>query len=316
MASNYHFAILCFFTLFFKSLTATSNSSFSFNNFGQISTFDSVLALYGDAQVAPDSLSLQLTASLNSSVGRVIYENPIKFYEGNPKKLVSFSTYFSFSINSGSGLAFVVFSDGVLNGGKFNKFLSVEFDALMDDIVSLKVTNMSDVNLGLDSGSRLQVWIDYESNSRRLEVRLSKFGENRPVNPVRFEHIDLPKIYPGNEGFVVGLSSYNRNSSQVCNVYSWGFKTRRAPDWMHSEPLDPLSLKENGNEVKGHKKSDCVMRILSALILGIGLGALGTFVGMFVWTIFGKRQPISPEDYAVKPVLVVVHDKASSNEKQ
>ncbi|KAJ0566735.1 putative non-specific serine/threonine protein kinase [Helianthus annuus] len=316
MASNYHFTILYFFTLFFKSLAATSNSSFSFNNFGQISTFDSVLALYGDAQVAPDSLSLQLTASLNSSVGRVIYKNPIKFYEGKPEKLVSFATYFSFSINSGSGLAFVVFSDGVLNGGKFNKFLSVEFDALMDDIVSLKVTNMSDVNLGLDSGSRLQVWIDYESNSRRLEVRLSKFGENRPVNPVRFEHIDLPKIYPGNEGFVVGLSSYNRNSSQVCNVYSWSFKTRRAPDWMHSEPLDPLSLKENGNEVKGHKKSDCVMRILSALILGIGLGALGTFVGMFVWTIFGKRQPISPEDYAVKPVVVVVHDKASSNEKQ
>ncbi|KAJ0780183.1 putative non-specific serine/threonine protein kinase [Helianthus annuus] len=316
MASNYHFTILYFFTLFFKSLAATSNSSFSFNNFGQISTFDSVLALYGDAQVAPDSLSLQLTASLNSSVGRVIYKNPIKFYEGKPEKLVSFATYFSFSINSGSGLAFVVLSDGVLNGGKFNKFLSVEFDALMDNIVSLKVTNMSDVNLGLDSGSRLQVWIDYESNSRRLEVRLSKLGENRPVNPVRFEHIDLPKIYPGNEGFVVGLSSYNRNSSQVCNVYSWSFKTRRAPDWMHSEPLDPLSLKEKGNEVKGHKKSDCVMRILSALILGIGLGALGTFVGMFVWTIFGKRQPISPEDYAVKPVVVVVHDKASSNEKQ
>ncbi|KAJ0737820.1 putative non-specific serine/threonine protein kinase [Helianthus annuus] len=316
MASNYHFTILYFFTLFFKSLTATSNSSFSFNNFAQISTFDSVLALYGDAKAAPDILSLQLTASLNSSVGRVIYKNPIKFYEGKPEKLVSFATYFSFSINSGSGLAFVVFSDGVLNGGKFNKFLSVEFDALMDNIVSLKVTNMSDVNLGLDSGSRLQVWIDYESNSRRLEVRLSKLEENRPVNPVRFEHIDLPKIYPGNEGFVVGLSSYNRNSSQVCNVYSWSFKTRRAPDWMHSEPLDPLSLKEKGNEVKGHKKSDCVMRILSALILGIGLGALGTFVGMFVWTIFGKRQPISPEDYAVKPVVVVVHDKASSNEKQ
>ncbi|KAJ0813904.1 putative concanavalin A-like lectin/glucanase domain superfamily [Helianthus annuus] len=278
MASNYHFTILYFFTLFFKSLTATSNSSFSFNNLGQISTFDSVLALYGDAKAAPDSLSLQLTASLNSSVGRVIYKNPIKFYEGNLR----------------NWCLLPLISHGVLNGGKFNKFLGVEFDALMDDIVTLKVTNMSDVNLGLDSGSR----------------------GKRPVNPVRFEHIDLPKIYPGNEGFVVGLSSYNRNSSQVCNVYSWSFKTRRAPDWMHSEPLDPLSLKEKGNEVKGHKKSDCVMRILSALILGIGLGALGTFVGMFVWTIFGKRQPISPEDYAVKPVVVVVHDKASSNEKQ
>ncbi|KAK1420713.1 hypothetical protein QVD17_22534 [Tagetes erecta] len=328
-----HSLLLCFFTLFFKSLIAHSNSSFSFKNFGQDSRFDSVLALYGDAKAVNNGSSLQ------SGVGRVIYKKPIKFYGGNPKKLVSFSTYFSFSISSddgngpnGDGLAFVAVENGypvdsfdgngsfgLSIGGKF-KFLSVEFDTLKDDkyndmngnhvgidlssFVSLKAVNLSSVKLGLNSGNRLQAWIDYESNSKRLEVRLSKFGEKRPVDPLLFQQIDLPKIWPENDGFLVGLSSGNGNSSQLCNVYSWSFKTRQSPDWMHSEPLDPISFKKGEEKViKIHKRDDCVMKILSALILGIGLGALGSFVGMFLWTIFAKRRPISPEEYAVKPVV-------------
>ncbi|KAD3068347.1 hypothetical protein R6Q59_017736 [Mikania micrantha] len=339
MASNptsIYFIILCIFTLFFKPLIAESNSSFSFQNFNKSSSFESVLALYGDAKVEHDGSSIQLTGPLESSAGRVIFKNPIKFYGGIPKKLVSFSTYFSFSISSGSrngdGLAFVVFSDGYpvdlfddngsygLSNGDDFKFLSVEFDTLMDDkygdmngnhvgidlsnFVSLKATNLSLANLGLDSGNRLQVWIDYESSSRRLEVRMSKFGSNRPVDPLLLQQIDLPKIWPDNEGFFVGLSSFNRNSSQLCNVYSWSFKTRQSPDWMHSEPLDPIVIKEGKeNEIKIHKKNDCVMRVLSALIVGIGLGALGSFAGMFVWTLFAKRRPVSPEEYAMKPVV-------------
>ncbi|XP_076920605.1 putative L-type lectin-domain containing receptor kinase S.7 [Bidens hawaiensis] len=313
--SNYFLILLFFFTIHFITLTAASNSSFYFKNFTHSPSLDSVLTLSGDATVSTGGSSLQLTAPLPSSSGRVIYNNAVKFYSGNPRKLVSFSTYFSFSISSdsGNGLAFIVFSDDKL------KFVSVEFDTSVDNN-----NNGNDVNgnhigidllkLGLNNGTRLQVWIDYESMSRRLEVRLSKFGENRPLDPILFQHVDLPKIWPQKEGFFVGLSSVNRNSSQVCNVYSWSFKTRRTPDWMHSEPLDPSLLKQEGDKVKVDGKSDCVMRILSALILGIGLGALGSFVGMFLWTILSKRQPVLPEEYAMKPV--VVHDKGLPNEKQ
>lgn len=116
---------------------------------------------------------------------------------------------------SGEGLAFVVLGDGydvdrfdvngsfgVASGDEF-KFVSVEFDTFMDDkygdvngnhvgidvssFVSLKAVNLSSVGLGLESGDRLQVWIDYQAGSRRLEVRMSKFGENRPVDPLLFE---------------------------------------------------------------------------------------------------------------------------------
>lgn len=318
--SNYFLILLFFFfTIHFITLTAASNSSFYFKNFTHTPSLDSILTLSGDATVSTDGSSLQLTAPLPSSAGRVIYNNAVKFYSGNPRKLVSFSTYLSFSISSdsGNGLAFIVFSDDKL------KFVSVEFDTSVDNNNNDNDKD-NDVNgnhigidllkLGLNNGTRLQVWIDYESMSRRLEVRLSKFGENRPLDPILFQHVDLPKIWPEKEGFFVGLSSVNRNSSQVCNVYSWSFKTRRAPDWMHSEPVDPSLLKQGGDKVKVDRKSDCVMRILSALILGIGLGALGSFVGMFLWTILSKRQPVLPEEYAMKPV--VVHDKGLPNEKQ
>ncbi|KAI3801326.1 hypothetical protein L1987_29430 [Smallanthus sonchifolius] len=320
MAPSYSLILCFFFTLYFKSLSADSCASFSFKNFGHNSSFESVLALYGDAKAVNDGLSVQLSGG-----GRVTYESPIKFYGGIPEKLVSFSTYFSFSISgsgsrNGDGLAFVVFSDGypvdsfgVSNGDNF-KFLSVGIDTLrnhvgidLSNLVSLKAANLSSVNLGMiNSGDMLQVWIDYESGSRRLEVRLSKFGENRPLDPVLFERVDLAKIWPESERFYVGLSSSssNGNSSQLCNVYSWSFRTRRSPNWMHSQPLDPIGFKEvEGNEVKIHKKDDCVMRVLSALILGVGLGALGSFVGMFMWTLFAKRRPVSPEEYAVKPVV-------------
>ncbi|KAL4571702.1 hypothetical protein LXL04_018466 [Taraxacum kok-saghyz] len=344
--SSRYFTVLFLFTLSFKSLIAVADSSFSFKNFGWNTSFESVLALYGDAKAVSDNWSLQLTAPSVSSAGRVIYKNPVKFYGGIPKKLVSFSTYFSFSISSqsenGDGLAFVVFSDGYpvdlfedngsfgLPNGDNLKFLSVEFDTSMDEkygdmnenhigidlssFVSLKATNLSSFNLGLQSGNRLQAWIDYQSNSRRLEVRLSEYGETRPVDPLLFHRIDLPKIWPGNEGFFVGLTSSNRNSSQLCNLYSWSFKTRQSPDWMHSEPMDPKVYTEREeSEIKIHKNSDCVMRILSALILGIGLGALGSFIGMFMWTIFSKRRPIAPEDYAMKHVVL---EKSSTNVKQ
>ncbi|GJZ22527.1 L-type lectin-domain containing receptor kinase VIII.2-like protein [Tanacetum coccineum] len=339
--SRYFLLTLLFIALNFKSLYG---SSFYLKNFGKDSNFSSILALYGDANVTNHGLSLQLTKDLSYSVGRVIYKNPIKFYAGVPKKKVSFSTFFDFSMSkSGEGLAFVVLGDGydvdrfddngsfgVASGDEF-KFVSVEFDTFMDDkygdvngnhvgidvssFVSLKVVNLSSVGLGLSSGDRLQVWIDYKAGSRRLEVRMSKSGQNRPVDPLLFARVDLSKIWPENEGFHVGLSSANGNSSQSCNVYSWSFKTREAPDWMHSEPLDPIVYKDRERIVtKEHKRSDCVLRILSALILGIGLGALGSFIGLFMWTILANRRPVAPEEYAVKP-KPVVHDKALANEK-
>ncbi|KAI3474804.1 hypothetical protein Pfo_030063 [Paulownia fortunei] len=214
--------LLAFFllNLYLKVMDADPNLTFSLKNFGKDSNFESQLALYGDAKVANDNMSVQIAGSGVSSAGRFICKKPINLVEGNSRNMVSFSNYFVFSMSreNGEGLAFVMLPFGfplnVFDGGSMGmlgerkmKFLAVEFDTFMDEKygdvngnhvgldvespVSVKVSNVSSINLVLNSGEKLQAWIDYEASSKRFEVRLSKFGDNRPLDPL----LSYPLIY-------------------------------------------------------------------------------------------------------------------------
>lgn len=323
------------FALYFNALAAAdSKSSFYFKNFSKDSNFESQLALYGDSKVVDESLCVEVTGSLFHSAGRVMYKKPIRLLEGKPSSLVSFSTYFSFSMSqdSGDGLSFFMvpadFPVNEFDGGSFGllgqkkvRFLSVEFDTSKDQkygdvndnhvgidvssFVSVKVRDVSSMNLVLNNGEKLQAWIDYEANSKKLEVRLSKLGHVRPTDPLLSYLIDVSKIWKEEEIFV-GLTSSNGNSSQKCNVCSWSFKVRQAPHWMHSEPLDPESAVVEKTKVPPvNKRSDCFLKVLAALIVGTACGALGAFFVLFVWTISGANKlpvvPVLPEQYAVNP---------------
>ncbi|KAL0375288.1 UNVERIFIED_CONTAM: hypothetical protein Sradi_3444500 [Sesamum radiatum] len=264
--------LLAFFllNLYLKVLDADPNLTFSFKNFGKDSNFESQFALYGDAEVASDGMSVQMADSGVSTAGRVICKKPMNLVEGNSRNVVSFSNYFVFSMSkeNGDGLSFVMLPSGF-------------------------PLNVFDVE------KKLQAWIDYEASSKRFEVRLSKFGDNRPVDPLLSYPIDLSQMW-NEEDVTVGLSSSSGNSSQKCNIYSWSFKSRTVPQWMHSEPMDPEDVVENAEELKVPKKSNCALRILAALIFGTVCGALGAFFVLFLWTIFGNRRPVVPEEFAVQ----------------
>ncbi|KAL0333235.1 UNVERIFIED_CONTAM: L-type lectin-domain containing receptor kinase IV.4 [Sesamum angustifolium] len=318
-----------------QAMAVDPNLGFSFRNFGEDSNFESQLALYGDAKVADDGMSVQLAGSgvSTTETGRIIYKKPMNLVEGNSRNMVSFSNYFVFSMSGeyGDSLAFIMLPFGfplnVLDSGSMGtlrvrkmKVLVVEFETFKDEkygdlsgnnvgvdgdsLVSVKVSNVSSMNLELNGGEKLQAWIDYEASSRRFEVRLNEFGGNRPVDPVLSYPIDLSNMWK--EGAVtVGLSSSSGNSSlQKFYLYSWSFRTRSVPHWMHSKPmdLDPHNkYMEKGEELKViPKRSLCASRILAALIFGTGCGALGAFFVLFVWTILGKR-PVVPEAFAVQP---------------
>lgn len=46
--------------------------------------------------------------------------------------------------------------------------------------------------------------------------------------------------------------------------------------------------------MKVHKtRNNCAMKILDVLIFGGGCGALGAFVVLFVFAIFGNRRPVT-----------------------
>ncbi|KAL8526779.1 hypothetical protein ACS0TY_015840 [Phlomoides rotata] len=326
-SSPRYFLAFFLLNLYLKVMNASPNLTFTFKNFGKDSNFESHLALFGDAKVASDNTSVQIAGPRG---GRFICKEPFNFVERKSRKMVSFSSYFVFSMSSkeiGDGLSFVmlpfgyplnVFDGGSMGmlGGRKMKFLAVEFDTFMDEkygdvngnhvgidvdsFVSLKVSNVSSINLVLISGVKLQSWIDYEASGKRFEVRLSKFGETRPLDPLLSYPIDLSKMWK-DEDVTVGLSSYSRNSSQKSNIYSWSFKTRVMPHWMHSQPMNPEGFVARGEDVEVRKRSHCALRILFALIFGTGCGALGAFFVLFLWTMFGNRRPIVPEEFAVQP---------------
>ncbi|KAM7491958.1 hypothetical protein LguiA_034879 [Lonicera macranthoides] len=340
------------FTFLILTLTPSPISSLSFQ-----SNFDSDLSLFGDAAVSnANSPSIQLTLSKfpkSSSSGLLIHTNPFKFYQSNPNNPISFSTDFTFSISphNGDGLALIIvptdfpskFSRKSSSFGlsRESRFLGIEFDTLMDgnvgdlndnhvgidvsSLVSARVCNVSSVNLVLNSGVKLQSWLDYDASSKRLEVRLSKAGSERPYDPLLVYQIDLSKMWKDDEVFI-GLSSSSGNSLQSSSVYSWNFRTRAVPKWMHSHPVNPqLYSDEVGEGKTAHKKGkkgSCFLGMLSGLAFGIGCGALAALALMYIWAIFVDRDEMTnaadckfPVGFRYEKVNVVVENSLDDAKK-
>ncbi|GLT89124.1 hypothetical protein SLE2022_071220 [Rubroshorea leprosula] len=286
--------------------------------------FDPQVVLFGDAKPANGDSHVVLTSPDDSSSGLIVLKDPFKFMEGNLTKGVSFSTEFLFSISAGNGdgLAFVVvpydFPSRFVGQGSFglmgeNRFLGIEFDTKIDGNVgdlnanhigvdvdtleSVWIRNISSLNLVLNNGETLKCWIDYDSSSKRLEVRLSRSGDKRPYKPILAYHIDLLEMW-GGEDVLVGIVSTNGDSLQSTSVYSWRFRLRKVSSWMHSLPANPHDYVNTDGEDPGvHKRSFCALTILAGVIFATGCGALVAFVGLFMWAIFVSRHTVFPVEY-------------------
>ncbi|KAL6133131.1 hypothetical protein ACLB2K_065368 [Fragaria x ananassa] len=341
-----HLASFALLIFIIRASASDTNSSFSFTKFGKDPSFESSIALYGDAKVVNGSI--QLTSSVSSSSGRVMYKKALKLGEGKPKKSVSFSSHFTLSMSKedGDGLAFLIVPSGLnlslfgnssfgLDMGYGKSKLKVvavklKYDFLIGKVhvgidvgssVSARVNNASAIKLNLTSGDRANAWIDYEAGSKRIEVRLSQLGGSRPADPLLWYPIDLSKLW-GDEKVFVGLSAQNRNSSQTCFIYSWSFKQRHVPDWMHSQPLDPKTYSKSSKPMTVEKRKDCVLRAVAAMVLGVACGALASYIVLYLWRIFGNRRPVVPEEYAMQPKefeykkMKLVVDKSIEDGKQ
>ncbi|XP_022966607.1 L-type lectin-domain containing receptor kinase S.4-like [Cucurbita maxima] len=346
----FHLPSFLFFFLFFKSIDSLSSPSFSLSGFRGDPQFELNVALYGDAAVVDGGSALRLTTPATSSAGRIVYKKPIRLVRGKSRRLMSFSTDFSFSLspNSGAdGLGFVVvpssFNVSAFDYGPFGlnfesekkqKFnmIVVKFttssDAKNGDLVRILVgidvgykrnTSFADSGIFSNSssalirGQNLHAWIDYEAGSRQLEVRVAENTLNKKPSVALLSFpIDISQIWSEDEELLVGLSSSNRNSSQPCLMYSWSFKLKNIPNWMHSEPLDPKSIaisKESEPQNVVKEGNNCFMRVVAAMIFGTGCGALTAFVALYLWTIFGNRRPVAPEELAVQQMDVVKYKK-------
>ncbi|OWM70001.1 lectin-like protein [Punica granatum] len=312
-------------------LLAFPTSSLSLRTPVVSSDFDRGIELLGDAAISGDGSRMQITRSTAPSSGLLMRSAPLRF--ATP---ISFSTDFTFSISpgSGDGLALVLFSKtsaptfgsssfGLSKGD--TRFVGVEFDTSMDEnvgdlndnhvgidlgsFVSVSASNVSSMNLMLNSGEKLRSWIDYDASSKRIEVRLGRFGEPRPYNPLVAHLVDLSKIWNDEEDVLIGLSSSNGNSVQTSSIYSWRFKLRKFLNSMHSMPADPNENK-GGEHADVNKKRACPVALLGGLVIVALLGALLLALMQSLWAIaveaFRVDYPEHRVDFQYEKIGVVV----------
>ncbi|KAG4127788.1 hypothetical protein ERO13_D10G242200v2 [Gossypium hirsutum] len=315
--------------LIFLFFTAKPISSFALQN---NPNFDPYISLFGDARVENGSSNVILTRSHAPSSGLLLLDKPFKFV-GEP---VSFSTEFTFSLSPGNadGLALVFVPNGFqarfTSQGSFglfgeNMYLGIEFDTQKDDKVgdfnanhigidinsleSIKVSNLSSSSMVLNNGEPLKSWVDYDSSSKLLQVRLSTFDSKRPFSPILTYSIDLLEMW-GTKDVFVGIISTSINGSSFSNVYSWRFRVRHVLNSMHSLPANPH---KDSDGFRTGKNKFCAFTFLAGLIFGTGCGALFAFVVLFMWAILVSRHSVfpvecqvSPEDFRYEMVDVVV----------
>ncbi|CAN8257396.1 unnamed protein product [Cochlearia groenlandica] len=319
------FLFLLSFELYESMASSDANSSFSFDGSVKASGFDRNLGLFGDSKLVNGGSSIQLTDSVSRSEGRVVYMKPIKGKGRNFTE--SFSTSFSFSMSSkeiGSNLAFVMIPSDLdlrLLGRKGNissvlrlllqnKIVAVEFGITKrGNRVRILVVNRPESSTKLssfvgyfDGEMKSNCWIDYESSSKRIEVRLSESNALKPVDPFVSYSIDMSKFWKDGE-FMVGLVSANgKHSSKPHYLNSWSFGLRHSSMRIHSQPLDPNavseSVKEEEKTVKAKGRSKCVWRMLGALVFGSVFGTIGAMLALYLWTICGDRRlmAVVPEE--------------------
>ncbi|CAD5325910.1 unnamed protein product [Arabidopsis thaliana] len=172
---------------------------------------------------------------------------------------------------------------GLLNSSRVNfssHFFAVEFDTVRDlefedindnhvgiDINSMEssistpagyfLANSTKKELFLDGGRVIQAWIDYDSNKKRLDVKLSPFSEKPKLSLLSYD-VDLSSVF-GDEMYV-GFSASTGLLASSHYILGWNFN-------MSGEAfsLSLPSLPRIPSSIKKRKKKR------QSLILGVSL---------------------------------------------
>ncbi|XP_002530403.2 lectin-like protein LEC [Ricinus communis] len=297
--------------------------------------FDPQTVLLGNATISGNGSSVQLTTPNASSSGLLLYKNPFRLHSSTPSKPMSFSTEFEFSFTGNLiGLSLVMgpfnfvsnfMGQGAVDSVNKKGYLGIEFGYSRDGndgnstkiLVLIRVNNEPLGHVWTERGQRMKAWIDYDASSKRIEIRINELNGKRPYDPFAAYALDLSKMWSDNEAFVVLGSNNGGNPSGTCNVYSWRFRLRKVPNWMHSLPVNPHGSMHNDNSdnerLRVHKRKFCPLTILAGLIFASGCVALLAFVGLYMWPIFVNRRSAFPlegkmqrMDFRYEKISVVV----------
>ncbi|PIN08872.1 Serine/threonine protein kinase [Handroanthus impetiginosus] len=218
------------------------------------------ITLLGSSSISTQSFCIQIPENnLQFSAGRALYSSPIRLLDPNTQTPASFTSTFSFQIQSApgksdpvsGGLSFIIVPDeftvgrpgpwlGMLNDAceDENKVVAVEFDTLMNpqfgdpndnhvginlgSIVSETVINVSSFGIRLNDGNVHRAWINYDGYKKFLEIYLGPDGITIPARSVYSGNLDLSPYL--NEYMFIGFSgSTGNNHTQIHSICSWNF---------------------------------------------------------------------------------------------
>ncbi|CDY07773.1 BnaA03g17380D [Brassica napus] len=203
-----------FFNLLFQSQeTCSQSTNFTYND-GFNPPTD--LSLQGITTVTPNGL-LKLTNYTVQKTGHAFYTKPIRFKDSPNGTVYSFSTTFVFAIHSqipilsGHGIAFVVAPNPSLPYATASQYIvfaveldtirSTEFNDTDDNHVGIDINSLKSErtslagwwdekgqfkNLSLISRKPMQVWVDYDGGSHKIDVTMAPFNEDKPRRPLVF----------------------------------------------------------------------------------------------------------------------------------
>ncbi|BFI34578.1 hypothetical protein MPTK2_5g90020P [Marchantia polymorpha subsp. ruderalis] len=224
---------------------------------------------------------------------------PLQKSESDPTRTsISFSTSFRFTIEPsnpnlrGDGMAFVMLSEGRQGsyGGAFGVFdprghqiartLAIEFDTFensefgdeninhvgvdLQDVNSTLARSAWEVSIDLAGNYSIYSWIDYNSSTQNLEVRISS-DNAKPSLPFIFYPLNLFDVFHPDELVYVGFSAANGicECFNFYTVYDWTFSYVSDPEAIVqvSPPILPALPPEPGGGGK----------VQVALIAGVSL---------------------------------------------
>ena len=239
-----------------KSLNKPKNFSYSefiegkdttFFKFSRFSSIDR-----NALQLTPDNENQENGYSNKS--GRITYHEPYKLWSSdttNDDVIASFNTFFVFNLyrndtwEAGEGLAFLISPDhelpqesygqwlGLTNvttdGKPGNHMVAIEFDTRkqgFDPIGNHVGLNINSVNSSktvpakFEPTANYSVWIEYDGESKLMEVYMANDGDDKPQNPILSETINL-KLYVKQFSYFGFSGSTGDPAKQLNCVVKW-----------------------------------------------------------------------------------------------
>jgi hypothetical protein len=289
---------------------------------GGFSAAGNNLSLDGIAAVENNGVLRLTNYTSTMASGHAFYSHPIQF-KNSSGEVKSFSTSFAFVIipqpgqKGGDGLAFAIspvqgipggnpgsyigLFNASNNGDDSNHILAVEFDTYMNaeygetddnhvavDINSIKSNKSVPVPFNLTSGQAIQAWIDYNSPTNQLNVRLAT-DSTKPSSILLSYTVNLSQIL--NESMYIGFSAATGQITSSHYILGWSFNMNGDAKSLNLVQLPKPQLPSTATGTKKNRTGLIVGVSVSVALAVILLAAL-TF-----YMVRRKRKADAVEDW-------------------